>query len=210
MNPGSDAGPRVGLVCNDALLSERCRLAVDRDTDWRLFVFTSDDELGSSTDSFDLVVTSVGALTKIGYSAPTLAYGPAAQLRTAFLLSCRDYLRTPWAPDELIVRGERALYRDVLEIGGRRLRFDSDTIEHAGRRVPLRYGEYEVLRLLARSGNGVVSRDELRAVFGYPPQHSRSIDMHVSRVRRKLAALLPGEREGTIRAIRGLGYRVVR
>lgn len=209
MNPGSDAGPSVAFLCNDALLAERCRLAVSRDTDWRFSILRSTTELEQPVTTYDLLIVPIDLLSQRAHGSTTVAYGPPEHLRTAFLLSCRDYLRVPWTPDELIVRGEKALDRDVLRIAGKTLRFDPESIEHAGRTIPLRYGEYEVLRLLARSDDGIVSRDELRAVFGYPAHDSRSIDMHVSRVRRKLETLVPLHGRGMIRAIRGLGYQLM-
>ena len=63
--------------------------------------------------------------------------------------------------------------------------------------------EYELLEYLVRHAGRIVPRDELMAVVCQREASSldRSLDVHVSRLRRKLA-----DRASTIRTVRGVGY----
>ena len=63
--------------------------------------------------------------------------------------------------------------------------------------------EYEMLEYLVRHAGRIVPRDELMAVVCQREASSldRSLDVHVSRLRRKLA-----DRASTIRTVRGVGY----
>ena len=84
------------------------------------------------------------------------------------------------------------------------------TVFKQGRAVDLTAVEFNLLKVLLQSAGTVVSREELnRAVLGrsYSP-YDRSIDVHVSKLRRKL-----GEKVGQaerIQAIRGEGYLYAR
>ncbi|HEX2581407.1 MAG TPA: response regulator transcription factor [Dongiaceae bacterium] len=98
-----------------------------------------------------------------------------------------DYLPKPFEPRELILRINAVLRRVTLaeqaepivqfgpfvfDIGQRRLMREGNIVE-------LTPAEAAILALLARHANRVVGRD----VFG---QDSRSLDMHVTRIRRKI------------------------
>jgi DNA-binding response OmpR family regulator len=190
------------------------RIAVARETDWQFLVFDNVYALFGSGEDFGMAVVPVDDLpldpgddTEFG---ALIAYGPAESIRRAFLLGCRDYLRVPWSPTELILRGESALYRDVLELSAGRVRFDEHLAVFGERSVELGHWEYVVLKMFARSRDGVVRRDSLRAVFDYPPDSSRIIDVYVSRVRKKLAHLLDDDGAQLLRAVRGVGYRLLR
>ncbi len=72
--------------------------------------------------------------------------------------------------------------------------------------MPLTGAEFDILLLLVRSAGKVLSRDEIaEAALGRPvAPFDRSIDNHVSNLRKKLGSQ-PGERE-RIRSVRGTGY----
>jgi two-component system response regulator CpxR len=72
--------------------------------------------------------------------------------------------------------------------------------------VPLTAVEFALLEALLRHAGGVVSRDELeRSVLGrLPSPHDRSIDVHVSRLRKKLGREENGGER--IKTIRSVGY----
>ena len=63
--------------------------------------------------------------------------------------------------------------------------------------------EYELLEYLVRHAGRIVPRDELMAVVCQREASNldRSLDVQVSRLRRKLA-----DRASTIRTVRGVGY----
>jgi DNA-binding response OmpR family regulator len=74
------------------------------------------------------------------------------------------------------------------------------------RRLDLRPREFELLAALARDPGVVWSRDDLlSSVWGTDfPGETRTVDVHVSEVRRKLSADGPA-----IETVKGVGYRLV-
>jgi two-component system response regulator CpxR len=80
------------------------------------------------------------------------------------------------------------------------------TVHRGGQTVELTSTEFDLLEALMRRAGQEAPRDELsRAVFGRPLlPDDRSIDMHVSSIRRKLG---PGPRGyERIKTLRGTGY----
>lgn len=79
-------------------------------------------------------------------------------------------------------------------------------VRRAGESVELTNVEYEILVLLLNSAGRVVKREELvRTVLGRELSvFDRSIDMHVSHLRKKLGRRV-GEVE-RIKTVRGVGY----
>jgi len=79
-----------------------------------------------------------------------------------------------------------------------------------GEEVVLTGTEFSVLEQLVRAARTVVRRDALfREVLGRrPAAFDRSLDVHVSNLRRKLGALPDGGER--IKTVRGLGYQYVR
>lgn len=131
-----------------------------------------------------------------------------------------DYLGKPFNPRELVAR-IRAIFRRTQSQGqgagneGEPAKLCVDDIEletHSrqvfknGKAVEFTAVEFNLLRVLLESAGTVVSREALNeAVLGrtYTP-YDRSIDVHISKLRKKL-----GERVGAaerILAIRGEGY----
>ncbi len=102
--------------------------------------------------------------------------------------------------------GAMAAGADTLRFGTLLIRLREREVVHAGNRVPLTEGEFEVLWLLASHAGAALSRrDILRRVRGLDDQPlDRSIDSRVYRIRAKLAdndSL--GQR---IRTVRNRGY----
>lgn len=87
-----------------------------------------------------------------------------------------------------------------LDLGGRNL------VSPAGERVHLTTAEFELLSAFAANASRVLGRDrllELVAERGWDP-YDRSVDSHISRLRRKLE---PDPKQPTlIKTIRGKGY----
>lgn len=122
-----------------------------------------------------------------------------------------DYLAKPFAIDELLARLRAVLRRpadvavDIAHIG--RLTFDwhnrSATVDDMALDLPRR--ELLVLEALLRRRGRTVQRSALEeAVYGFDDEiQSNALDMHVSRLRRRL------ENAGAsveIHGIRGVGY----
>jgi DNA-binding response OmpR family regulator len=141
--------------------------------------------------------------------APVIAHGPPNLLRAAFLAGCVDYLREPWTPAELTVRAAAALER-AAAVGFGGVRLEGTRLSGPRGATELTGHQAAALRLLASRRGTPVDRTALAwAVTGHPPAPgSRSVDMHVSALRAKLARVaLPGEGP-RIRAIRGRGYQL--
>lgn len=133
-------------------------------------------------------------------------------------LGADDYVLKPVEPRLLLAR-LRALLRRLrplpvepprdLEVGALRAALGQRQATFEGRELDLTGAEFDVLCVLMRSGGEVVGRDELhREVRGVEYNGlDRSIDINVSRLRRKLreAGLDP-----CIKSIRGVGYFLVK
>jgi two-component system response regulator CpxR len=124
-----------------------------------------------------------------------------------------DYLPKPFNPRELVARIRAILRRtqgkddsvvpDVIKVGDVELDPATRTVLHRGKPVELTSVEFSLLHVLLREAGRVVTRDALvDEVLGrkFSP-FDRSIDMHVSKVRKKL-----GDDEDHIKTIRGAGY----
>jgi two-component system, OmpR family, response regulator len=123
-----------------------------------------------------------------------------------------DYLRKPFALAELQAR-LRALGRRHgltpparLESAGTVIDFTARKLIRDGAEVPLTAREWGVLELLASRAGRVVSRDELLdSLWGeHGPEASASLDVIMSRLRRKLGDAPEAWRLSTLR---GEGYR---
>ena len=135
-----------------------------------------------------------------------------------------DYLPKPFNSRELVAR-IRAVKRraasaaetpappslpERLKVGDVELEPESRVVRRAGNVVALTSVEFSLLETLLRSAGKVVPREELaKAALGRKlSSYDRSIDVHMSSLRRKL-----GHRAGLlerIRNIRGIGYMYAR
>jgi DNA-binding response OmpR family regulator len=108
------------------------------------------------------------------------------------------------SPPGLAPEGKKRLLRS----GALVVDCDSHAATVAGRPVVLPPAELAVLVTLLRRPGHVFTRDELaRAAFGHDwDAFDRTIDAHISRLRRKLVAA--GDDEGRIATVFGIGYRI--
>jgi len=128
-----------------------------------------------------------------------------------------DYVPKPFDPRELVARIRAVLRRSLgshgeaaadesLTVGDISLALFSRTAVCNGLPVELTGAEFNMLELLLRRAGMVVTREELaQAALGRPlSAFDRSVDVHVSRLRKKLGFVPNGEER--IRPVRGIGY----
>ncbi len=128
-----------------------------------------------------------------------------------------DYLPKPFNPRELVARIRAVLRRSRapegspgpaqrLTVGDVDLDPGARVVRRGGAIVELTSLEFSLLEVLLRGAGNVVARQELsKSLLGRRLMpYDRSIDMHVSNLRRKLGPG-PGGCE-RIKAVRGLGY----
>jgi two-component system response regulator MprA len=123
-----------------------------------------------------------------------------------------DYVAKPFALEELIARIEAVIRRHRGK-GGNRLAVGDVAVDltegqatRAGRNLGLTGIEFRILAALMRSRGQLVTYAQLgEAVWAVATgPGSNSLEVHVSRVRQKLAA---GGGSKLIETVRGLGYR---
>jgi two-component system response regulator CpxR len=130
-----------------------------------------------------------------------------------------DYLPKPFNPRELVARIRAVLRRTqtsddvtgaVVRVGDVELDPATRTVNRAGKPIELTSVEFNLLEVLLREAGRVVSREHLVSVVlgrKFSP-FDRSIDMHVSKVRKKLGDTEDGN--GHIKTIRSVGYLFAR
>jgi len=130
-----------------------------------------------------------------------------------------DYVLKPFSAKELLARVEAVLRRsaerpaqveEVAFEGGHAHLGRREVTLDGGGAAQLSEREAELLGYLARAAGRPVSREELlERVWRVPARsvHTRTVDMHVARLREKLGD--PAERPRVILTLRGKGYRLV-
>jgi DNA-binding response OmpR family regulator len=173
----------------------------------------------------DVMLPSVGGfdvLRTLGasYETPILmltARGDDVDRIVGLELGADDYLSKPFNPRELVARIRAILRRannrstagrmpDELIVGPITLNTGTRQVTVASRPVTLTGAEFRVLELLMRSAGQVISRDSMteQALGRKLAAYDRSIDTHISNLRRKLD--LPSGRYPEIKNVRGSGY----
>ena len=127
-------------------------------------------------------------------------------------LGADDYLVKPFGMMEMVSRVKAVLRRcgakdkkPLLKHGGLTVNPDERRVTADGERIDLTYKEFEILLLFMRNPGKVFTRERLfNDVWGSDYiGESRTIDMHIRTLRRKL-----GEYGSMIETVRNIGYRI--
>ena len=127
-----------------------------------------------------------------------------------------DYLPKPFNPRELAARISAILRRAQPEkhhgdsrtivVGDVEVESGARVVRRGGEAVDLTSVEYDLLERLMRSAGRIVTREELsKDVLGRNASpYDRSIDMHISNLRKKVGSKVGGVER--IKTVRGVGY----
>ena len=129
---------------------------------------------------------------------------------TGLEVGADDYVTKPFSPRELVARVRAVLRRaepeegeDLVEVGDLVLEHAGRTVSVGGNEVELTGMEFDLLAFLLAHPGIVMTRERLlERVWGLSfPGGTRTVDVHVAQLRRKL------DRPDLIKTVRGSGYK---
>ena len=208
-----DGSPRVDLV---AYLDDR---------DIEAFLVSQEADLSQLTSNL-LPQIAIVDMTSMSYGdfraciqacsrlkLPVIGLVPPERVRELNTnLEINDFVVCPPDLDELETRAKYVIYRtsstddeDVIRVGELAINPTNYEVSLSGRRINLRFKEYELLRLLATNPGRVYSREALLSqIWGYDYfGGTRTVDVHIRRLRSKIE----DAENSFIETIWNVGYR---
>ncbi|RSJ74751.1 response regulator transcription factor [Streptococcus cristatus] len=117
-----------------------------------------------------------------------------------------DYVTKPFSPLILVKRIENILRRNTvaseITVGELTVSIDDCTVYWQEEKMPLTKKEYEILQVLAKRKDHLVTRDQLmNTIWGYSELDSRVLDNHIKNIRKKIPGI-------PLKTITGMGYQL--
>lgn len=170
-------------------------------------------EANDEVERAGLCLRALGDCTPLA-DTPTLLVVTVPKLSALdFSLGFDDFALSPIVPAELYARLRQLDWRtatfgsdEVIKVGDLVIDVAGYEARLGGRRLGFTHQEFELLRFLAQNRGRVFSRDQLLArVWGYSyAGGTRTVDIHVRRVRAKLGA----SAASWIVTVRNVGYKM--
>ncbi len=150
---------------------------------------------------------------------PTLLVATVARLTAIdFSQGFDDFVLAPIVPAELYARLRQLDWKaaafgseEVIKVGALVIDVAGYEVHLGGRRIEFTHQEFELLRFLAQHRGRVFSREQLlQRVWGYEyGGGTRTVDIHVRRVRAKLGSSSSASGTGgLIATVRNVGYKM--
>lgn len=124
-------------------------------------------------------------------------------------MGAEDYIVKPFEILELLARVEGVLRRHgkletTLTVGGLQINTLAMTVSREGEEIPLTKKEYDIALLFARNPGIVLYKSTIyeRVWGGDYPENTRTVELHVQRMKKKLGW------ENCIKPVYAIGYRL--